>query len=267
MGTLTEKAEWTEGVRYFERGVIVSGGPDAADNQPIQDLTNRTVYLKEEAALTKNQVETVAADLTGHIEDEDPHPQYVTTPEMETRIGRIEFQGQINSDWNATEGAAEILNKPVLAGVATSGQYDDLDGRPQNLATTDDITGLANDVTGLANDVTGLSANKLDKTSDGITVKYVTETFNDGTNWWRKWSDGWIEQGGAVGTSSSVTLQIPFKGTDYFVIVVWAGGKSAEIYASDAQTRADTTTTFYTTMTLNGGNVKGNKWYACGMGA
>ena len=153
MGTLTEKAEWTEGVRYFESGVIVSGGPDAADNQPIQDLTNRTAWLKEKAALTQNQVETVAADLTGHIEADDPHPQYVTTPEMETRIGRIEFQGQINSDWNATEGAAEILNKPVLAGVATSGQYDDLDGKPQNLATTDDITELANDVSALSNSV------------------------------------------------------------------------------------------------------------------
>lgn len=122
------------------------------------------------------------------------------------------------------------------------------------------------DMSALANDVADLSANKLDKTVNGNAVRYIAEAFSDGTNWYRKWSDGWIEQGGAVGTSNSVTLQIPFKDTDYFVIVVWAGGKSAVFYASDAQTRADTTTTFYTTMTSNGGNVKGNKWYACGMG-
>ncbi len=37
---------------------------------------------------------------------------------------------QVNADWNATSGAAEILNKPSLAAVATSGAYSDLSGTP-----------------------------------------------------------------------------------------------------------------------------------------
>ena len=37
---------------------------------------------------------------------------------------------QVNSDWNAGSGAAQILNKPSLAAVATSGSYDDLTGKP-----------------------------------------------------------------------------------------------------------------------------------------
>lgn len=37
---------------------------------------------------------------------------------------------QVNSDWNAISGVAQILNKPVLAAVATSGQYADLSGKP-----------------------------------------------------------------------------------------------------------------------------------------
>ena len=37
---------------------------------------------------------------------------------------------QVNADWNATSGKAEILNKPTLAPVATSGQYSDLTGKP-----------------------------------------------------------------------------------------------------------------------------------------
>jgi hypothetical protein len=40
---------------------------------------------------------------------------------------------QVNADWNATSGAAKILNKPNLAKVATSGNYSDLNGKP-NLA-------------------------------------------------------------------------------------------------------------------------------------
>ena len=36
----------------------------------------------------------------------------------------------VNADWNATEGDALILNKPMLATVATSGSYNDLTGKP-----------------------------------------------------------------------------------------------------------------------------------------
>ena len=37
---------------------------------------------------------------------------------------------QVNSDWNATSGTAQILNKPTLATVATSGAYSSLSGTP-----------------------------------------------------------------------------------------------------------------------------------------
>lgn len=37
---------------------------------------------------------------------------------------------QVNADWNATSGLAQILNKPNLATVATSGSYNDLSNRP-----------------------------------------------------------------------------------------------------------------------------------------
>ena len=37
---------------------------------------------------------------------------------------------QVNSDWNAVSGVAQILNKPTLASVATSGSYNDLTNKP-----------------------------------------------------------------------------------------------------------------------------------------
>lgn len=48
------------------------------------------------------------------------------------------------------------------------------------------------DITELANETAG----KLEKTIDGTSVNYIADTFYDGTNWWRQWSDGWLEQGG-----------------------------------------------------------------------
>lgn len=37
---------------------------------------------------------------------------------------------QVNSDWSANSGVAQILNKPTLATVATSGSYNDLSNKP-----------------------------------------------------------------------------------------------------------------------------------------
>ncbi|WP_233867051.1 hypothetical protein [Paraburkholderia adhaesiva] len=43
----------------------------------------------------------------------------------------------LNADWNATGGPAQILNRPNLAKVATSGQYGDLTGTPPAPANAD----------------------------------------------------------------------------------------------------------------------------------
>ncbi|MBQ3749796.1 MAG: hypothetical protein II865_00620 [Bacteroidales bacterium] len=41
-----------------------------------------------------------------------------------------EVPAQVNADWNATSGVAQILHKPTLATVATSGSYNDLSNKP-----------------------------------------------------------------------------------------------------------------------------------------
>jgi hypothetical protein len=53
---------------------------------------------------------------------------------------------QVNSDWNATSGSAQILNKPTLATVATSGSYTDLVNKPalSTVATSGSYTDLSN---------------------------------------------------------------------------------------------------------------------------
>lgn len=47
---------------------------------------------------------------------------------------------QVNSDWNAASGVAQILNKPTLATVATSGSYADLSNKPTIPTITDNTT-------------------------------------------------------------------------------------------------------------------------------
>ena len=65
------------------------------------------------------------------------------------------------------------------------------------------------DITELANEV--------------ATHKHVNETYNDGTNWYRKWSDGWLEQGGFAATDNTgrgvINLLQPYSTEDYTVCI------------------------------------------------
>lgn len=56
---------------------------------------------------------------------------------------------------------------------------------------------------------------------DGKKMVYVSEMWKDGSSWYRKYSDGWIEQGGAFtkyrDTNVTVTFPVAFKNTDYTI--------------------------------------------------
>lgn len=50
---------------------------------------------------------------------------------------------------------------------------------------------------------------------------YITETFHSGALWYRKWSDGFIEQGGRMAEASSgaVTLPKAYTSKDYIIVL------------------------------------------------
>ena len=90
---------------------------------------------------------------------------------------------QVNADWNATDGLAEILNKPELATVAITGSYNDLANKPTIPTTaaqvgavpdTRTVNGkrLNTDITLNANDVGALTSAQLDS-YDFATKTYV----------------------------------------------------------------------------------------------
>ena len=51
-------------------------------------------------------------------------------------------------------------------------------------------------------------------------MKYVVETWSEGTEWYKVWSDGWIEQGGYIPAriSDTITFIKPFTNTEYFSV-------------------------------------------------
>ena len=79
------------------------------------------------------------------------------------------------------------------------------------------------------------------------TVDVVVEKYSDGVNWYRVWSDGWIEQGGVVpvsiatadtATAVSVTYLKSFTGTVYPLVSF----KSGWVYDSQGGAEGISTT-------------------------
>lgn len=97
---------------------------------------------------------------------------------------------------------------------------------------------------------------------------YITKTWRSGASWYRKWSDGFLEQGGLYTSTSSaiitLTLNAPFSSTDYafYRSPQWAGtGLSGTLYCMGFDSKAKTSVKFHTD------SVKFYQmmyWYACG---
>lgn len=90
----------------------------------------------------------------------------------------------------------------------------------------------------------------------------IVETYSNGTSWYRVYSDGWCEQGGAnnsgnIGGWQTVYFAKPYSNTNYYVSVV-------EVNSTQRNFNIDGTNSSY--FRYEAINVVGNKvrWYACG---
>lgn len=99
--------------------------------------------------------------------------------------------------------------------------------------------------------------------------RYVKETgkSSDGTKWYRKWSDGWIEQGGITQSAQgdqirTINLLTTFSLNNYFVVVQsYTGGSNNAIYNNFHVTEKSLSS--FSTKTGCREDVAG-LWYACG---
>lgn len=113
--------------------------------------------------------------------------------------------------------------------------------------------------TGNATSIGGASATK---------PAVVVTTYRSGLNWYRKWSDGFIEQGGLVSASheGTITLITNFTATNYSVFLQLENEVDCH-WITSAYTR--TTSNFKVSIYWTSNHTKGSNkpfyWYACGI--
>ncbi len=99
-------------------------------------------------------------------------------------------------------------------------------------------------------------------------IRFVKSTYSSGATWYRIWSDGWIEQGGRVNTTTSsgtVTFPKAFKDTNYNLTAqegekIGTTDKDTGGYDFGVGLSNFTTTTFYYSCVAS----RHFDWRACG---
>lgn len=89
---------------------------------------------------------------------------------------------------------------------------------------------------------------------------YVVESYNDGTNWYRVYKSGWVEQGG-YSTTGFITFLKPFADANYSFLYRW---QTATQTGVSFQSQYAEKTTTNAAMKYGGFN---GDWIACGQGA
>ena len=96
--------------------------------------------------------------------------------------------------------------------------------------------------------------------------KRIIETWNEGTEWYRVWSDGWIEQGGHKLVHNYIYFIKNFSNTNYIIV----GNTSNATSSTDEQYYANNPVNF-TAKTKSSAYIRlynnavfGIDWYACG---
>ncbi len=160
-------------------------------------------------------------------------------------------------------GAANQVNKSI--GVTTD---PDKSGVVVDLSETTALRVMVQLATGATDQALETCTSVLSDVSalkDHRVVEFMEPTSTNNYTWYRKYADGWVEQGGMLsGAAATVTFPIEMANTNYNIFAQWNGGKASTFYASD-QGISNITTTGFTTNGPEDGNIKQRNWQVSGM--
>lgn len=97
-------------------------------------------------------------------------------------------------------------------------------------------------------------------------IRTIIETYQNGTSWYRVYSDGWCEQGGlrsagATGSAETITLLKQYKDTNYIALKTFSIADASVAYYPFVCIFNKTVSSFQTS---NTSGIQNWSWYTCG---
>lgn len=237
--------------------VATSGSYNDLSNKPTIPTVNDATITFTQGGVTKGTItlnqstaSTIAFDAGGGGGSVDIDGTTIT------KNGDDELQAVATVNANTAVGAIN----PIYDWIGTLAEYE-----AQDVATnhptwvcyiTDDVEGGASVYTKTQVD-TGFVAKGHE------VIAFQAPTVDNNHTWYRKYADGWVEQGGVASGTTSATANLPITMSDseYTVVLGNTSTKYEQILVSAR------TTTSFTVRNANSSSPSGCYWYVAGMAA
>lgn len=171
---------------------------------------------------------------------------------------------------NPIYGSSDTVQPPSIVGLWCVKAY----GTVTNVGSTD-VANISTGLTQAETRITRLENSKVDKAGNA----WVVESYRNDTEWYRVWSDGWLEQGGRYQAPSTgimtITFLKPFTDANYTLSTQTGDPVDSNWYSNAASAREFQAGQYATThfkKFMSGKNTDEISlsycvWYACGQGA
>ena len=134
------------------------------------------------------------------------------------------------------------------------------------LATTTK-TNVQVNIDNVVTDLNGKADRDLSNAAENIS--FIVDNYRSGASWYRKWSDGWVEQGGTVAGNNVVTFLLPFADDKYScnATVIPNSSQNLNTYSNAICTNKTSTSIKVVCRWETSYEAIDTSWYACGQGA
>lgn len=199
----------TEQITRTGAKALENTGTAEANNDPQDALYQKTQALVLQA---ENCVDTANEKLE-EIESTAAEIQEALSTKKDAILHEITVKKQA-----ACNDISEAGTEYIELAEEKFNQIIELDPANRNLSniTTNGINVIKQS---LSDDITNINNTLTQKLSKSECKAFITETYQNGSSWYRIWSDGWCEQGGTAPTNtSSVTFLKKFTNADTIYI-------------------------------------------------
>lgn len=251
----TQREDWT-----IQNGNVIFETPPALETQIVimreVPLTQETDYQENEI-LAAETLERNFDKLTMQVQQLKEQADRAVTVDIFDDTQAAELLPNIRTAVSNAANYAQAANEKA----------DDAD------QAAEIATAQATIATNKANEAVAVLSNKAEKDLSNCTRPYITETYHNGNDWYRVWSDGFIEQGGnqyGNGVNYPLTRTItfikPFSLCLCSLCLGFGGHSAASAFnAGFTPNNIPSLTGFQFNGCTNGAsNQNAVSWYACG---
>ena len=194
-------------------------------NKIVTGVTGKSTVLYDMTTTNNMQMRIPLNDSLGRLNmlfngvNQSDNTEGLTGANVSTNYGQVQYTGTGYSTSNLPSGGTTGTVTPSKVNLDPNGTLY-VNNSVQSIEVRYFVVVATGTINSSMMDWSNWASSLESKVSkDDLTeVQVVTETYQNGTSWYRIYSDGWCEQGGTITVATNISLLKSFKDTNYTVV-------------------------------------------------